>query len=497
MTSLELRQIAKTYPGTVALKDLSVRWAGGAIHALIGRNGAGKSTLVKILTGAVAPTSGTLLVNGTPVNFRSPADARRAGIAAVYQELSLLPALSIAENIHLGHLPQKERLWPRLVDWQEATRRTEELFERLNLSLSPATKVGDLPVARQQLVEIAKAMSGEPDILLLDEPTSALSAAESDALFALLHTLADKGVLILYITHRLGELRHLASTITALRDGVCGGSFPAAEVSPAQMVSMMFGEQVTLTRMATEPPGPVRVLQVRGLTRPPAFEDCSFDVHQGEVLGIAGLMGAGRTELLRAIAGADVPASGEVLVNGRSMRPTDPGMMKHAGVVMAPEDRKVDGLVTGLSVRANLCMADLQRLTRHGLMDPAREDTLVANAITECSIGVPDPTMPVNALSGGNQQKVVLGKWLATGPQVLLLDEPTRGIDLAARAQIAETITQLSRRGLATIVVSSELEELLLLCHRILVMRHGRIANVLDAGTTSLEELLAQCMDPS
>jgi ribose transport system ATP-binding protein len=497
MTTLDLRQVAKTYPGTVALKDFSVRWTGGNIHALIGRNGAGKSTLVKILTGAIAPTSGTIALNDEEIRFRSPADAQRAGIAAVYQELSLLPDLSIAENIHLGRLPRRPGAWSRFVDWKEASRRTEELFGRLHLELSPSTKVGTLPVAQQQLVEIAKAMSAGPDVLLLDEPTSALSFAEAEAVFALLRILASQGVLILYITHRLGELRQLAGTITALRDGVCAGSFPAAEVTPAQMIGMMFGEDVRLTRMLDHPPGQRTVLQVCGLSRPPAFEGVNFEVREGEVLGIAGLLGAGRTELLRAIAGADVPASGEVLVNGRSYHPTDPGVMKSAGVVMAPENRKEHGLVTGLSVRANLCLADLARLSEHGLVSARREDALVATAVDECGIGVPDQRMPVGALSGGNQQKVVLGKWLATGPRVLLLDEPTRGIDLSARAQIAQTIMGLSRRGLATVVVSSELEELLLLCHRILVMRHGRIAGELDGSTASLEQLLAQCMEPA
>jgi ABC-type sugar transport system ATPase subunit len=497
MTTLELQQVAKAYPGTVALKDLSVRWTGGNIHALIGRNGAGKSTLVKILTGAIAPTSGAVLLNGNEIRFRSPADAQRAGIAAVYQELSLLPDLSIAENIHLGRLPRRPGTWPRFVDWKEASRRTGELFERLHLPLSPSTKVGTLPVAQQQMVEIAKAMSAEPDVLLLDEPTSALSFAEAEAVFALLRTLAAHGVLILYITHRLGELRHLAGTITALRDGVCGGSFPAADVTPAQMVNMMFGEDVKLTRMLDHEPGTRTILQVRGLSRPPAFEDVHFNVREGEVLGIAGLLGSGRTELLRTIAGADVPASGEVLVNGRVCHPADPGAMKRAGVVMAPENRKEHGLVTSLSVRANLCLANLSRLAEHGFVAARREDGLVATAIRECGIGVTDQRMPVNSLSGGNQQKVVLGKWLATDPNVLLLDEPTRGIDLSARAQIAQTITALSKRGLATVVVSSELEELLLLCHRILVMRHGRIAGELDGGTTTLEVLLAQCMEPT
>ena len=497
MTSLELQQVAKTYPGTVALKDFSVRWSGGRIHALIGRNGAGKSTLVRILTGAVAPTSGTIRINGEPVSFRSPADARRAGIAAVYQELSLLPELSIAENIHLGRLPRKTGVMSRLVDWKEVSARTQELFERLNLSLSPERTVGSLPVAQQQLVEIAKAMSGDPAILLLDEPTSALSYAEAESVFALLHTLAARGVLILYITHRLGELQQLAGTITALRDGVCGGSFPASEVTPAQMVTMMFGEEVKLTRMLEHRPEKRIVLQVRGLSRPPWFSDVSFEVHEGEILGIAGLMGSGRTELLRTLAGADQPAGGQIVVDGVPCQRSDPGMMKRLGLVMTPENRKEEGLIAQLSTRANLCVADLPRLTTHGLMSAKREDRLVDRAIRECNIGIPDQHMPVGALSGGNQQKVVLGKWLATGPKVLLLDEPTRGIDLSARAQIASTILGLSRSGLATVVVSSELEELLLLCHRILVMRRGKIIGVLDGATTSLEELMAHCMEPA
>ena len=359
MTSLELQQVAKTYPGTIALKDFTVRWTGGQIHALIGRNGAGKSTLIKILTGALSPTSGIIRINGEPVTFRSPADARRAGIAAVYQELSLLPELSIAENIHLGRLPRKKGFIPRLVDWKEASVRTQALFERLNLSLSPETKVGSLPVAQQQLVEIAKAMSGDPSILLLDEPTSALSYAEAECVFALLRTLAARGVLILYITHRLGELRQLAGTITALRDGVCGGSFPAAEVTPAQMVGMMFGEDVTLTRMLDHRPETRIVLQVRGLSRPPAFKDVSFEVHEGEILGIAGLMGSGRTELLRAIAGADRSTERRGDCGRHSPSPVRPGDHEAARLVMTPENRKEHGLVTQLSTRANLCLADL------------------------------------------------------------------------------------------------------------------------------------------
>jgi len=497
VTTLELRNISRVFPGTVALQDFSARWEGGKIHALIGRNGAGKSTLVNILTGALAPTAGTVLLNGNPCTFRSPADARRAGIAAVYQELSLLPDLDVIENVHLGRLPVRKGILPGRIDWKAAERDTRDLLDRLRISLPLHTPVRHLSVAQQQLVEIAKAMGSSPGVLLCDEPTSALSHQEAQCVFALLKTLAIDGALVIYITHRLQEIRSLADTVTALRDGVSNGTIPSSAATPERMVTMMFGEDVRFSRMIDHPPLPSPVLEVRGLTRLPAFSDVSFSLHAGEVIGIAGLMGSGRTELLRTLAGADPPDAGEVVINGRVCVPRSPAQMIRCGMVMTPENRKDHGLLTLMSTRANMTLPSLDRLASHAVTSRRREQQVVARMQQELDIALADPEAPVSALSGGNQQKVVLGKWLATDPRVMLLDEPTRGIDIKAKAQMFQTILRLSRQGIGLLVVSSELEELLLLCHRLLFMQHGRITGSADAGSMRLETLLARCMESS
>jgi len=494
---LEVQNISRAFPGTIALKEFSARWEGGKIHALIGRNGAGKSTLVNILTGALPPTSGTILLDGTPCHFRSPADARQAGIAAVYQELSLLPDLDVVENVHLGRLPVRAGILPGRVDWKTAEHRTRDLLDRLHVSLPLHTPLRHLSMAQQQLVEIVKAMASSPGLLLCDEPTSALSYQEARSVFALLRTLADEGVLVVYITHRLQEVRSLADTVTALRDGLSAGTIPSAAATPERMVTMMFGEDVRFTRMVDHIPSSSVVLDVRRLTRKPAFSDIAFSLRKGEVLGIAGLMGSGRTELLRTIAGADRPDAGDLIVDGEVCVPQTPAQMKRLGVVMTPENRKEDGLVTLLSTRINISLASLDRIASHAITSRHRERQCVDRMQKELDIAVADPESPVASLSGGNQQKVVLGKWLATDPRVMLLDEPTRGIDLKAKAQMFQTILRLSRRGIGIVIVSSELEELLLLCHRLVFMQHGRLTGSADAASTSLDTLLARCMESS
>jgi len=493
-TLLELDSIRKVYPGTVALDGVSVRWEGGKVHALIGRNGAGKSTLVNILTGAVQPTEGTVRLNGTPVRFASPADARRAGVAAVHQELSLVPELSVAENILLGALPRRTGLLRALIDWNEATLRARAVLDRLGLSLDTRVPAGRLPVARQQLVEIAKAMVSDPSVLILDEPTSALSRQEADRVAVLVRTLAAQGVLVVYITHRLQEIGRIADTVTAVRDGKSAGTRPSQELTPERIVAMMFGEQLRLVRTTDHPAGAEPLLQVRGLSRPPAFTDISFTLHEGEILGIAGLMGSGRTELLRGIAGADPSKDGDVVVAGTAVRPVSPLQMKRFGVAMTPENRKEHGLVGVLSTRANICLASLDRITRLGLTTRARETPVVTHAVRTMELTVSDPELPVSSLSGGNQQKVVLGKWLNTAPRVLLLDEPTRGIDLRAKMQIFQIISRLSREGIGVLVVSSEIEELLDICHRILILKNGHLTGAVDAGGIQLDDLFAACM---
>jgi len=493
-TLLELDAIRKVYPGTVALDGVSVRWEGGKVHALIGRNGAGKSTLVNILTGAVQPTGGTVRLNGTPVRFSSPADAHRAGVAAVHQELSLVPELSVAENILLGALPRRTGVLRALIDWEETTLRARTVLDRLGLSLDTHVPAGRLPVARQQLVEIAKAMVSDPAVLILDEPTSALSHQEAGRVAAVVRTLAAQGVLVVYITHRLQEIGRIADTVTAVRDGKSAGTWTTQELTPERIVTMMFGEQLRFVRTTDHPAGTEPLLQVRGLSRPPAFADISFTLHGGEILGIAGLMGSGRTELMRAIAGADPSTNGDVLVAGKSVRPVSPLQMKRFGVAMTPENRKEHGLVGVLSTRANICLASLDRITRFGFTTRARETPVVAHAVRTMDMTVSDPELPVSSLSGGNQQKVVLGKWLNTAPRVLLLDEPTRGIDLRAKMQIFQIISRLSREGIGVLVVSSEIEELLDICHRILILKNGRLTGAVDTGGIQLDDLFAACL---
>ena len=492
ISSLQTRAIRKEYPGTVALDDVSVCFEGGKVHALLGKNGAGKSTLVKIFAGAVQPTSGSVLVNGRQARLSSPKDALRQGIAAVHQELSLVPELSVAENILLGRLPSKRA---GIVDWPSVFSRAADVLNDLGVSLDVRARAGTLGVAQQQVVEIAKAMSYRPAVLMLDEPTSALAHHETERLFSLLRMLAGRGVVLLYITHRLEEIHRIADTVTVLRNGRLIGTIPIEQATPATIVQMMFGEVVQKTR----PPAVVArqkpVLEVRNLSRRGAFEDVSFTLHEGEILGIAGLLGSGRTELLRALFGADPHDSGSVTLQGVAVSPSSPAQMKRLGLVLAPENRKEEGLIQLLSTRVNVCLASYHRLTRLGFTSARRERDLAERNIREIDIAVASVDAAVSSLSGGNQQKVVVAKWLNTVPRVILLDEPTRGIDIQAKQQIFQIIWDLSVRQISSIVVSSELEELMDVCHRIVIMKHGKLAGELLPHQSSLEQLFRVCME--
>jgi ribose transport system ATP-binding protein len=492
--SLQTSSLRKEYPGTVALDDVSVSFGGGKIHALIGKNGAGKSTLVKIIAGATQPTRGSILVDGLPVSLPSPRHALERGIVAVHQELSLVPELTVAENILLGRLPKKRGLGNSVIDWKRVFTRTEQVLADLDVALDVRQKAGHLGIAQQQVVEIAKAMSYDPSILILDEPTSALAQHETECLFDVLKRLKGRGVVLLYITHRLQELHQIADTVTALRNGSLVGTINIDQATPSTIVQMMFGEVVQRSRPVdlvapTEP-----FIEVRSFSRGRAFRDVNFTLNKGEVLGIAGLLGSGRSELLRGIFGADPPDSGEIIIAGEHIRPTSPEQMKDFGVAMTPENRKDQGLVQILSTRVNLCMSSLNRIASHGFLTRAREEITVRQNIRELDIKVTRMDAPVAFLSGGNQQKVVIGKWLNTHPRLVLLDEPTRGIDVQAKQQMFQIIWDMSKRGISCIVVSSELEELLDICHRILIMRAGRIVSDVRPADLSLETLFAACM---
>ncbi|MHC4248707.1 MAG: sugar ABC transporter ATP-binding protein [Planctomycetota bacterium] len=493
-TSLRTIGIRKEYPGTVALDDVSVSFEGGKVHALIGKNGAGKSTLVKVLAGAVRPTSGHILLDGREVAFASPQDAFDEGLATVYQELSLVPDLSVAENILLGRLPKKKGRWGipggLVIDWPEVFERARSILARMQVDIDVTLKVAELGVAQQQIVEIAKGMSFDPSVIMLDEPTSALARHETASLFELIRKLAAGGVAILYITHRLQELHLIADSVTVLRDGRHVGTVDIDEATPEAIVHMMFGEVVPKERPADLVAGDAPVMEVRGLAREGKFHDVSFTLREGEVLGIAGLLGSGRTELLKAIFGAEPFDRGEIVLGGRSVRAATPAKMKGMGLAFTPEDRKAEGLVQVLSTRANICMAGLARF----VTTSAAERAVAEEYVDKLGITAPDVENPVSSLSGGNQQKVVVAKWLNTSPEVILFDEPTRGIDVQAKQQIFQIMWDLSRRGISSVFVSSELEELVEVCHRILIMKQGTIVGEVAPEDVTADELTVRCM---
>jgi ribose transport system ATP-binding protein len=490
---LEARNISKKYPGTTALDDVSLGFGGGQVHALLGKNGAGKSTLVKIISGATQPSSGQLLVDGLPVQLRSPQDAFAQGIATVYQELSLVPELSVAENILFGRLPMKGLI----IDWPQVFERAGRILADMNVLLDVRGKVGRLSVAQQQVVEIAKAMSFNPSVLLLDEPTSALAHGETESLFNLIRALKARGVAIIYISHRLQELNQIADVMSVLRDGKFIGTRTMEGATPASIAQMMFGDTKPGGRPADLQAGDETVLEVRDLNSARHhLHNISFKLHHGEILGIAGMLGSGRTELLLSIFGAETFDSGEIIINGQGVpRHSTPTNMKNLGVALAPEDRKQQGLVQMMSVSNNATLASLSSLGTGGLLSARRQNVIVQANVSDLGIKVSDAGIAVSSLSGGNQQKVVLSKWLNTQPKVMLFDEPTRGIDVEAKGQIFKIIYELSRQGVSSLFVSSELEELFEVCHRILVMHEGRIVGEVRPEDISIEQLLELCMN--
>jgi len=492
MPAIEVRGLGKVYDGTVALARVDHAFEPGRVHALMGKNGCGKSTLVKILAGAVIPTLGEVFVNGAPVHFESPRDAFAAGIMTVHQELSLVPSLSVGENIYLGRLPRRHRLGLSIVDWDRVYRDAAALLAEMAPQIDPHALVGSLSVGQQQIVEIVKAMSFHPKVLLLDEPTSALATREVEQLFALIRRLRERGITMIYITHRMNELFAIADSCTVLRDGRLVGTVPMRETSAHEIVEMMFGDVAKAHRPARRHiDRSDTVLKVENLTRAGAFADVSFQLYRGEILGFAGLLGAGRTELLRAVFGADRFDAGTIQLGGERITRPSPKAMKRHGLGYTPENRKEVGLVQILSSHDNLCLAS----NHPGFTNRALEAPLVERQIRDLAIKVPDPMLPVSSLSGGNQQKIVIGNWLNIDPKVMFFDEPTRGIDVQAKQQVFEIMWKEAEAGLSVVFVSSELEELLEVADRILVMHHGRLVGEVDPAATTLTELYRICME--
>jgi ribose transport system ATP-binding protein len=473
---LSVRGISKSFSGNQVLSGIDLDIYPGELVALLGENGAGKSTFSSIVGGLIPPDSGTMRWESKPYAPASPGEGIDTGIVLIHQEMRLLPDLTVAENVFVGRLPNRGGF----VDRDSMNRRAQEQLHRLGLDIAPTTLVRTLRVAAQQQVEIAKALTLNAKLLILDEPTAALGGEETERLFAQIDQLRKQGVSFIYISHRLEEIARIADRVAVLRDGRLVATHPTAQVPVNVLLENMVGRSVDRIFPKIEKPEEKEVLKVDGLTSPDgSFEDVSFTVHAGEIFGIAGIVGAGRTELVRAITGADPISSGSIEIDGRPVQIKTPSDSIKAGVVLVPEDRKAQGVVLSHTVATNLALGNFDRLASNGFIAPRQVEAFAVDAIKR--LGVKGKaTQLVRYLSGGNQQKVIIARWISRGPKVFILDEPTRGIDMGARAAIYETITDLAKAGMAVVVVSSDLEEVMGLSHRVLVLARGRNQGILE-----------------
>ena len=488
---LEVAGLTKSFPGVTALQDVSFDVRAGEVHALLGENGAGKSTLIKIVSGVYRPDAGTIRVDGSEVRFAGPQEAQAAGIATVYQELLLFPDLSVAENIFLGHAP---RIRWNGVDWTTMRRLAAKILASLEIhELDVAAPVSSLSVANRQRVEIAKALSLNARVLILDEPTAALPEADVERLFVIVRNLRARGVGVVYISHRMAEIFILADRVTVLRDGAFVATKPVAETTEPELIAMMVGRTIDrlFPKLATKIGPPV--LEVRDLVSPPVVRGVSLTVHAGEIVGLAGLIGSGRSEVAQTVFGMTPASGGEIRISGKSVHIASAGEAKRHGIAYVPEDRGSQGVIRPMTLRENVSLAVLRRIAGRGFISRAEEERLATDTIARFAIRARGPEQIVGKLSGGNQQKVVLGKWLATRPKLLIMDEPTRGIDVGAKAEIHKLMSELAAQGLAVLMISSELPEILGMSDRILVMREGRIAAEFARGQAD-QETIAHAM---
>jgi rhamnose transport system ATP-binding protein len=490
---VSLRNAAKAYGPIQALAGVTLELRAGEVMCLAGENGAGKSTLIKILTGAIRRDGGEYLIDGEDVGNPSPAQAREAGIGVVYQELSLLPDLSVAENLLMGRLPSRRGVTRPA----EARRQASAMLERVGLDwLDPGTEVATLSLATQQLVEIAKVLGASPRVLIFDEPTTALSESETKALLARIHQLRDEGHAVMYVTHHLEEMFEIGDRVTVLRDGGLVTSRPMSDFDQDSLIASMVGRKIESLYPASHRTIGEPRLKVRGL-RPAGAAPIDFEVRAGEIVGIAGLLGSGRSELLRAIFGADPVEAGDIEVDGARVRPGDARRAVQAGLGLLTEDRKQLGLLLELSIRENASIAHLDEISRFWVVDRRRERTIVDQYLGGLKLRAGSWEQPVSSLSGGNQQKVLLARWLATKAKVLMFDEPTKGVDVGAKAEIYKVIGDLAAEGLGVVVVSSYLPEVLGLADRVLVMREGAVAGELPAAGATEEDVLHLASTPA
>jgi ribose transport system ATP-binding protein len=490
---LEVREVTKRFPGVLALDNVSFRLRAGEVHALVGENGAGKSTLIKVITGVHQPDAGRVLFDGQEVSFASPREAQEAGISTIYQEINLIPLRSVAQNLFLGREPRTSL---GLTDTGRMKREAAELLERYGVEADVSAPVRSLGIGVQQMVAIVKAVSLEARVVIMDEPTSSLEAHEVETLFRVIRQLRQDGVGVVYVSHRLEELYEICERVTVLRDGKVVHEGNLAELPRLELIATMLGrevpevEQRTAAHAAREARAGEPVLEAHDLTAYRAPQGVSIDVRRGEVVGLAGLLGSGRTETAKAIFGAQPLESGTVEVDGKDVNPDSPGAAIKSGLAFLPEDRKAEGIIPDLSVRENIIAAALPRLSRGGFVSKKAQDELVERFMTRLDIKAASPDQPVGELSGGNQQKVMLARWLCMEPKVLILDEPTQGIDVGAKAEVQQLIAELAQQGLGVVMIDSEPEELIEASDRVVVLRDGAVADTLSGDDLDEENLV-------
>ena len=483
---LRLNHITKEYPGVVALDDVSVTFKKGEVHALLGENGASKSTLIKVLSGAIVPNSGTIEMDGNVYDALKPQQSQKLGIGVIYQEFTLVPTLSVAENIFLG----KETRNGIFLDKQAMRKQAVEILKELDVAIDPKTPVKQLSVAYQQIVEISKALANDVRVLVMDEPTAPLTTSEVESLFKMVRKLVEKGVTIIFISHRMEELFHIADRVTILRDGTFVKTLNIAETNRSELISLMVGRSIEEQYPARDVQIGEMILEVNHLYARDFIKDVSFNVRAGEIVGISGLIGAGRTELVRAIYGADPLQAGEIRLNGKVVHLKSPASSIAQGVALVPENRKEQGVVLKMTIAENMVMSTAKKLSRGIFLKKGSCKKLVSDYIAKLKIKTPSAQQKVVNLSGGNQQKVVIGKFLAADPVVYIFDEPTRGIDVGAKHEIYQLMNQLVAQGKAIIMISSELPEVLGMSDRILVMHEGRLAGEIARSEATQERIM-------
>ena len=499
---LEVRRGTKRFPGVLALNDVSFELAPGEVRALVGENGAGKSTLIKVLTGVYQSDEGQIVYAGDEVRFTSPSESQAAGISTIYQEVNLIPLLTVAQNVFLGREP-RNRLG--LIDVPRMNREAGEILGRYGIEADVTAPLNSLALGLQQMVAIARAVSVDARVVIMDEPTSSLEAKEVETLFGVIRRLREDGIGVIYVSHRLDELYEICDSVTVLRDGKLVHSGPLEELSKLRLISMMLGRDLAevreegATSFSEEDHTTERepVLVARNLTQRPLLKDISLEVRPGEILGLAGLLGAGRTETAKAVFGADPIDSGSVTVGGRRLKSGSPASAIKAGIAFLPEDRKSEGIIPDLSVRENIVAAVMPRLARAGLVSEKAQGEVVERFMTSLGIKASSPDQPVRELSGGNQQKVLLARWLCMNPKVLILDEPTRGIDVGAKAEIQKLVDDLAKDGLGVIFISSELEEVAEGSDRALALKDGAVIGTLSGDEINEGNLMHMLAESS